>query len=420
LDWDGNGTIDSTLATVNLNDLQGLNNLEGCDGGTSNEPLSGFDDWEHLENTDYINRNTVFFIEGLSVELHRDFLNTRINLLEKKMMDLESPDFKADSEGEIADAVKKYYLNQLQSAKLLVSFNQVGVAQNLLNQMKTTLNHPVGGNILQGKINPSNQILVNDKIDTIISSPQITTSDIDDLSNIVKNIPNGAFEKISQMNQQISNSEPDAKKNYKILLDRAKKLVSVGQEDAANLQLFQLNENLLKDLNTNSYNSKISKEINSIHSSLEISTEFVPTNIHTEGNLQNSIFIKGERLCWESTTCFEPYVNWLPIDPDGMELTFFNNDNKLHSITITNPNVGNNTHFKILEIPSGKSGVVFFTQPGTYEYYSSVDDRMRGFVIVDPHAVPEFGIIAMAILFVAMGSIIVISWNKNLKYLTKH
>jgi len=335
-------------------------------------------------------------------------------------MDLESPDFKSDSEGEIADTVKKYYLNQLQSAKLHVSFNQVGVAQNLLNQMKTTLNHPVGGNILQGKINPSNQILVNDKIDIIISSPQITTSDIDDLSNIVKNIPNGAFEKTSQMNIQISNPESVAKDNYKILLDRAKSLVSVGQEDAANLQLFQLNENLLKDLNTTSYNSKISSEINSIHSSLEISTEFVPTNIHTEGNLQNSIFIKGERLCWESTTCFEPYVNWLPIDPDGMELTFFNYDNKLHNITITNPNVGNNTHFKILEIPSGKSGVVFFTQPGTYEYYSSVDDRMRGFVIVDPHAVPEFGIITMAILFVAMGSIIVISWNKNLKYLTQH
>ena len=329
MNWDGDSSIETEHVTVNLTDL------DGCEAGATDELLVGYDDWDNIV---YINRNHGDWRDGISVDDYRLQFIKRFELLEMKLMTLEPSDFKSYSTVDVSGTVKKHYIKILQTLKPLILINQAGVVQNSLNVMKTSFDNEVGGSIVKGSIKPSYQVQIIPHIDIIQSKSKVTTTDIDNLINITNNLPNDAFEKISPGDPIQSKPDVEAKKNYKKLLERGKTFVSVGQEDAARLQLIQLNETLSNDLTVSSFNS-FSNQINSMESSLEISTESVPTNFHPDDEfLTNSIFIKGKMSCWDDNSCYEPFVNWLPLDAGGAELTFFNTDTiRTHTITIENP-----------------------------------------------------------------------------------
>ena len=112
------------------------------------------------------------------------------------------------------------------------------------------------------------------------------------------------------------------------------------------------------------------------------------------------------------TISIQPPNVGTPFDPSEIHIipnstvTWINNDNVTHTVTSGNPQQGADGKFNSGLLKPGKEFSYTFTESGTFNYYCLIHPAMKGVVIVNVGAVPEFPL-AIPILLVSTASLIV-------------
>src|SRR2546426_11708396 len=96
------------------------------------------------------------------------------------------------------------------------------------------------------------------------------------------------------------------------------------------------------------------------------------------------------------TVSIQPPNVGTPFDPSEIHIipnstvTWINNDNVTHTVTSGDPQQGADGKFDSGLLKPVKEFSYTFTEIGTFNYYCQVHPAMKGVVIVDVNAVPEF------------------------------
>jgi len=110
------------------------------------------------------------------------------------------------------------------------------------------------------------------------------------------------------------------------------------------------------------------------------------------------------------TISIQPPNVGTPFDPSEIHIipnstvTWINNDNVTHTVTSGDPQQGADGKFDSGLLKPVKEFSYTFTEIGTFNYYCQVHPAMKGVVIVDVNAVPEFPL-AYLVLVIGMMTI---------------
>ena len=96
------------------------------------------------------------------------------------------------------------------------------------------------------------------------------------------------------------------------------------------------------------------------------------------------------------TISIQPPNVGTPFDPEEVHIipnstvTWINNDNVTHTVTSGDPQQGPDGKFDSGLLKPGKEFSYTFSEIGTFNYYCQIHPAMKGVVIVNVNAVPEF------------------------------
>ena len=118
------------------------------------------------------------------------------------------------------------------------------------------------------------------------------------------------------------------------------------------------------------------------------------------------------------TISIQPPNVGTPFDPEVVHIipnstvTWINNDNVTHTVTSGNPQQGADGKFDSGLLKPGKEFSYTFTEIGIFNYYCQIHPTMKGIVIVNVNAVPEFPV---SCLILVIGMIATLLYSKQVR-----